>query len=115
MKNDNEDDMDERDFTGFVIIDTSNIEASHTLRITGLWKTDRPEMGWWWKCMDCHSSSGVFKLSDILNFEAKGMLSESAVNYVEEPNAKNKHPEEEVAGSSRFISYLEYDGWYGMD
>lgn len=93
--------MEKRNWSGFVI----NIPDQHCLVITGLWKPEKPESGWWWKCRDCFDSAGVMSTIELERLEGKGMISGPDGNTEYE---NSRHPKEEQYGD-----YSMYDGWWG--
>lgn len=84
--------------------------GGHRLQIIGPWKSKEPELGWWWKCVDCVKSAGVFTDAELDKLYMSGNIEEpeNAVKIKE----NSGHPKEGEGGKYNRGTY--WDAMYGI-
>jgi hypothetical protein len=77
----------------------------HRAQITGRYKPEKHPDLWWWKCIDCVDSAGVYSDADLHDLEDKGLIG-PPMEDEKDLSGETKHPDE-----NGMNAYTYYGGY----
>ncbi len=97
-----------KDWVGYKIDVPNN--GGHASKITGKHQPDKRDNMWWWKCMDCTSSSGSISTAELERLYSLGYV-KSAEDGDKDLQGVTGHPVNGGAGKSEMYDMYAGYGW----